>query len=154
MRKDEALRLTWGDLDLEHGKVALDENNTDDPRAWALDPSVVVALKRWRELRKEPPRDTAKVFGGIVDHTHLPEDLRAHLQAAGVTRADLFKTTPTHRQINVHGLRDVRDDEPRERQDRDLGDGPHRPRVEPKGEQVPAAGPDVGRARPRAAHTA
>jgi integrase len=103
MRKDEALRLTWGDLDLEHGKVALDENKTDDPRAWALDPSVVAALKRWREIQKEPP-STAKVFT-VVDHTHLPEDLRAHLKAAGVTRADLFATTATHRQINVHGLR-------------------------------------------------
>ena len=40
MRKEEALKLTWRDVDLERGAVKLDENKTDDPRAWALDPSV------------------------------------------------------------------------------------------------------------------
>jgi integrase len=48
MRKEEALALTWSDVDLERGAVRLDENKTDDPRAWALDPSVTKALAWWR----------------------------------------------------------------------------------------------------------
>jgi integrase len=33
MRKREAKRLAWPDLDLERGIVALDENKTDPPRS-------------------------------------------------------------------------------------------------------------------------
>lgn len=40
MRLGEALGLRWSDVDLERGAVRLDENKTDDPRAWALDASV------------------------------------------------------------------------------------------------------------------
>jgi integrase len=44
MRKGEARALRWRDVDLERGAVALDENKTDDPRAWALAPDVAAVL--------------------------------------------------------------------------------------------------------------
>jgi integrase len=49
MRSSEALGLSWDDLDLKRGVVRLDENKTDDPRAWALSAGVVEALERVRE---------------------------------------------------------------------------------------------------------
>lgn len=41
----EAASLTWADVDLVRGAINLDENKTDDPRSWVLDPGVV---RRWR----------------------------------------------------------------------------------------------------------
>ena len=37
-RVSEALTLTWDDVDLERRHRARDENKTDDPRSWTLDP--------------------------------------------------------------------------------------------------------------------
>jgi len=37
-REGEAIELRFRDLDLERGGITLDENTTNDPRAWALDP--------------------------------------------------------------------------------------------------------------------
>jgi integrase len=51
LRRSEAARLTWRDFDLERGSVTLDENKTDDPRAWALSPGVAAALRAWLEVR-------------------------------------------------------------------------------------------------------
>ena len=41
VRSSEAASLTWGDVDVQRGAVTLDENKTDDPRAWALGPPVL-----------------------------------------------------------------------------------------------------------------
>ena len=49
MHEGEALTLTWADLDLTRGAVRLDKNKTDDPRAWALNPSVAAALRLYRD---------------------------------------------------------------------------------------------------------
>jgi integrase len=54
VRKGEVEGLTWGDLDLDRGGVRLDENKTNDPRAWALDPGVTRAPIAWREMRSAP----------------------------------------------------------------------------------------------------
>jgi integrase len=35
MREGELVGLTWSCVDLERGVLTLDENKTDDPRAWA-----------------------------------------------------------------------------------------------------------------------
>jgi integrase len=48
MRREEAADLRWRDVDLERGRVRLDQNKTDDPRAWALDAGVAAALRVWR----------------------------------------------------------------------------------------------------------
>jgi integrase len=50
-RRSEAGAMTWSDFDLLRGVVVLDENKTNDPRAWALSPGVAEALQAWRELR-------------------------------------------------------------------------------------------------------
>ncbi|CAN5901300.1 hypothetical protein BH11MYX4_BH11MYX4_01920 [soil metagenome] len=114
-REGEAIELRWGDVDLKHGGVTLDENKSDDPRAWALDPSVTEALRAWAKvhpLREEgkatPPKD-ARVFvtdeGEALDPAHLPRTLRADLIAAGVDRPELHATTKARLRLRVHDLR-------------------------------------------------
>src|ERR1019366_144223 len=49
MRASELATLKWRDVDLERGRVRLDENKTDDPRAWALAPDVVRTLAWWKK---------------------------------------------------------------------------------------------------------
>jgi integrase len=105
MRKEEALALTWVDLDLQRGAVRLDENKTDDPRAWALDPGVTKALKWWREKRYRTAPADALVFADVEDTGHLADTLRVHMKAAGIDRPELFEHNEKRRQMNVHGLR-------------------------------------------------
>ena len=100
MRKEEALTLTWSDLDLTTGTVTLDENKTDDPRAWAAAAGVVAALKAWRGNAK----DNALVFP-VADPEHLPSTLREHLELAKVKRPQLFEHNAKRTQMNIHGLR-------------------------------------------------
>jgi integrase len=45
MRSSEAELLERGDFDLKRGMVALDKNKTDDPRAWAMRPDTVRAMR-------------------------------------------------------------------------------------------------------------
>jgi integrase len=52
-RASEAEGLAWADFDLDRGVVKLDENKTDDPRAWALDMGVLRGLRAYRELLAE-----------------------------------------------------------------------------------------------------
>ncbi|CAN5850312.1 hypothetical protein BH11MYX4_BH11MYX4_42000 [soil metagenome] len=104
MRKEEALGLTWGALDLDRGVVRLDENKTDDPRAWALDPGVAKALAWWRK-RNATAKPDALVFDAVVDPGHLAATLREHLALAGVDRAELSEHNAKRRQMNAHGLR-------------------------------------------------
>ena len=101
MRKGEALSLAWSSLDVERGLVRLDENKSDDPRAWSLSPDVARALKRWKEIA--PPR--ALVFAVPEEGKHLADALRTHLRAAGVDRAELFERTKTRMRVRVHDLR-------------------------------------------------
>lgn len=104
MRREEALLLTWSDLDLVNGSVRLDRNKTNDPRAWALDPGVVKALAWWKKQQNDPP-PTAKVFRDIVNPQKLASALQAHLELAGVDRAELFEHNEKRRRVNVHALR-------------------------------------------------
>jgi len=104
MRREEALLLTWSDLDLEHGSVRLDTNKTNDPRAWALDPGVVKALTWWKKHQKNPPV-TAKVFGEVVNPQKLASHLQAHLEVAGIDRPELFEHNEKRRRVNIHALR-------------------------------------------------
>ncbi len=108
MRKGELERLAWNELDLERGALRLDENKTDDPRAWALDPGVVRAMRAWYELRGRPD-GRALVFvdeaGEPIRMSHLAEAFREHLQLAGVARAELFIRSKNRLPIRVHDLR-------------------------------------------------
>ncbi len=99
MRKEEALKLVWSDLDLLNGTITLDDNKTDDPRAWALDPGVCAALALWKKTQ------TAEEVFPVADPEHLPETLRGHLRAAGIARPQLFEHGSKRRQVNIHALR-------------------------------------------------
>jgi integrase len=113
MRTDELARLTWRDVDLERGRVDLDENKTGDPRAWAMDPGVVRALEVWKEIApKRKRRGAAARAGRIVDDRvfpldvdHLAERLRADLKLAGVEREKLFERSATRMPLRAHDLR-------------------------------------------------
>ncbi len=100
MRLGEALGLTWRDLDLERGMIRLDENKTDDPRAWALSRGVVLALRAWRGNAESCDR----LFADF-DASNSARTFRADLGLAGVTRPELFERTANRRPIRVHDLR-------------------------------------------------
>ncbi len=109
MRRSEAGSLTWGDLDLDRGAVRLDVNKTDDPRAWALDPSVVRALRAFRALRGEPGSSVVVFEGvhGLVEDRggEIVETFRSHLGEAKVTRPELFERSDVRQPIRLHDLR-------------------------------------------------
>jgi integrase len=101
MRSSEALGLSWDDLDLKRGVVRLDENKTDDPRAWALSPGVVEALERVRET-------TAGELVFSIPNTgtgRVAEAFRADLERAGIDRPELFERSKSRQPIRVHDLR-------------------------------------------------
>lgn len=108
MRREEAADLRWSDVDLARGVVRLDENKTEDPRAWALDAGVAAALGIWRSRFQADVAEDAHVFrhaGRPLYVDQMAEHPRADLKAAGVTRSELFERTAMRRPIRVHDLR-------------------------------------------------
>ncbi|MAQ18805.1 MAG: DNA integration/recombination/inversion protein [Sandaracinus sp.] len=107
MRFGEATAMVWSDLDLLRGAVRLDENKTDDPRAWALDPGVVRALARYEQLLQ--PGDelvfTDPDGRSFSEDQHVAQTFRDALQAAGVRRPELFERSSRRLPIRVHDLR-------------------------------------------------
>jgi hypothetical protein len=104
MRADEAGTLEWSDVDLDRGAVVLDENKTDDPRAWALSPDVVRALRAYRELWPDNRRVFVGPKGDPLPGCHGAERFRDHLQRAGVDRPELFETTESRLNIRLPPL--------------------------------------------------
>jgi len=119
MRKGEAKQLTWPDLDTARGMVSLDENKTDDPRAWALSPDVVRVLTWWRK-RTDRGEDTDLVLGVTLGDgawllrgdSHFdpskPDttiNRRGDLRTAGVARRELFERTPSRQPLRLHDFR-------------------------------------------------
>lgn len=109
LRVSEALDLTWSVLDLEHGVISLDENKTDDPRDWSLDPGVCRALRVWKSLAPKARGAGAKVFvkpdGRVLDRYEAAARLRDCLREAGVTREQLFVRSDTRLALRAHDLR-------------------------------------------------
>lgn len=108
MREGELAALRWRDVNLEVGAVNLDQNKTDDPRTWALNPGVARALKTWKErYRPDAEPDDFVVGEGQrpVSTFNMAEYFRDYLRAAGVTRAELFERSKTRIPIRVHDLR-------------------------------------------------
>ena len=108
MRSSEAGSLTWGDIDLESGTVTLDQNKTDDARAWLLDPSVVRALTIWKKLSAPNAKSDALVFsraGKPIGVEHVADTFRGHLDGLKGIRAQLFEKGPNRRPIRIHDLR-------------------------------------------------
>lgn len=108
MRADEAGELQWRDVDLVRGRVDLDENKTDDPRDWDLDPSVWRALRAWKERFHPDAAPSDKVFAESsvpINVNRLAGHLRKDLHRAGVTREKLFERSTHRRPIRAHDLR-------------------------------------------------
>jgi len=104
LRVGEALRLTWRDVDLAVGVVKLDENKTDDARAWKLDAGVVAALKAF----KPEGAQGAQAIFAPEQPSRLARELRAALRACGIERAELFPNDTerkNRRQLRAHDLR-------------------------------------------------
>lgn len=107
LRESEALALAWTDVDLKRGAVRLDQNKSEDPRAWALGEDVVRALRRWHALCGAPK--AGAVFAGPdgvrLSRRHLAARLRAGVQLAGVARSELFERSKARQPLRVHDLR-------------------------------------------------
>jgi integrase len=108
LRTSEAAGLRWRDLDLRHGAITLDENKTDDPRAWSLNPGVACALALWREERDDWADDD-QVFtegpGQPINMARLAQTFRAHLHLAKVDRTTLFEKSAVRQPVRAHDLR-------------------------------------------------
>lgn len=112
MRSAEAAQLTFSDLDLVRGGVALDNNKTNDPRAWALSLGVPEALRAWRAIRErrgERIEANTLVFidedGKPMVEGNAAKRYRAHLRAAGITREVLFERNETRQPVRLHDTR-------------------------------------------------
>ena len=101
LRASELEALRWSDVDLKTGRVRLDENKTDDPRAWALDPSVTRALATWSKRTRAKANDHVC----SVDLSDGAEWLREDLARAKVKRSELTERTKARQPIRLHDLR-------------------------------------------------
>jgi len=111
MREGEALVSDWTDYDLKRGAIKLDENKTDDPRSWTLNPGTVRALQWYRDNKRADAERTDHVFigpkGGKPDKHSLAALLRSHLELIGLReeRPELFEESEARQPIRVHDLR-------------------------------------------------
>jgi integrase len=110
MRASELERLKWSDVDLEHGRVRLDENKTDDPRAPSFGPEVTIGLKAWKHTYRAGAKDE-DLFFTRPDGSRIPIDGLADfyreefLRGANITRPELFERSKRRIPIRVHDLR-------------------------------------------------
>lgn len=109
LRVSEALTVTWSDVDLDNGVLSLDENKTDNPRAWALDPGVAEALRRWKRLLKSRGGARQPILadatGTTIDPYQTAALLREYLQVAGIGRPQLFESSERRIALRAHDLR-------------------------------------------------
>lgn len=107
----EALSFRWRHVDIERGAVRLDENKTDDPRAWALNPGVTRALKAWRKLTVTGSEADDPIFAPKDEHdldiTRLAGALRDDLKEAigNALRPELLEQSAHRIRIRAHDLR-------------------------------------------------
>lgn len=108
MRRSEASDLAWADVDLERGAVALVENKTREPRAWALRPDCARALRAWRARRGGDGRVFVDEAGEPLitrgDGRATPR-FREQLRSAGIDRPELYERSETRQPIRLHDLR-------------------------------------------------
>lgn len=86
----------------------LDENKTDDPRAWALGADVSRALRRWKELAAPNAEASSHVFAYRGEHVgveHPADTLRGHLGRVEGIRPKLLEDGPNRRRLRAHDLR-------------------------------------------------
>jgi integrase len=103
MRKGEARRLTWSDVDLRQGVVSLDENKTDRPRSWVMNSGTLRTLSVWQQMTTEN-KSTDRVFGK-VNWPLLASIYRTHCEAVGIDRARLFQRKANKLRLRAHDMR-------------------------------------------------
>ena len=155
-RLSEAAALDLSDVDVGRGAVKLDENKTNDPRAWALGADVVRALRASIALRESaagaPLPRSAPLFVDDDGERIRADDFqakrfRAHLKAARIDREELFERSASRMHIRLHDTRATFvTPVPRQREDRDVGSGSNRAQVERHDQQVQACSEDGRRA--------
>jgi integrase len=105
MRKGEAQRLTWGDVNLANGVVSLDENKTERPRSWVLDPGVRRVLEHWKKVNgKAKTKETDLVFVDVA-WDKLAPIYRAHCEAVGIKRERLYQKKANKLRLRAHDMR-------------------------------------------------
>jgi integrase len=113
LRVAELEALSWDDVAIEHGTIhvhrSLDRargcekaTKNGEARRFLIEPSVLPLL---RQLHRETGGRGRIVRQLSIDRFSLARDLRAHLAAAGVERAELFINDRTRKWITFHDLR-------------------------------------------------
>ena len=105
MRKGEAKALAWANVNRGNGVVALDENKTDRPRSWVLQPATRRMLEAWHLLQSEPKAGLVFNAIGAPSWARLALLYRDHCQAAGIDRARLFERKANKLQLRAHDMR-------------------------------------------------
>lgn len=109
LRVSELRGLRWADVDLNRGVLTLDQNKTDEPRAWAMSPDVVEALRHWKRICTERGVTSRSILvnarGRPIDRLALAKKLRESLLRAGVTRPQLFEANESRIPLRAHDLR-------------------------------------------------
>lgn len=111
-RAGEVEALYWEDVDLEHGSALLHRAVDPDSgeirgtkgkatRRLEIEPQLLPLLQA---MRVEAPA-AVMVFDPWPLHRYRAGQLRKNLQAAGVTRAELFAGDATRKQLTFHDLR-------------------------------------------------
>jgi integrase len=113
LRVSELEALEWDDVAIEHGTIhvhrSLDRSRgcakatkSGVARRFLIEPTVLPLLRR---LHREGG-GRGRVLGELtIDRFALARNLRAHLTAAGVERADLFMNDRTRKWMTFHDLR-------------------------------------------------
>lgn len=107
-RAGEATELPIDAFDLVRGVIRLDENKTDDPRAWVLDPGVVRALRVYLERYRPNAKPGDLMFldaDGEAYSSKLARRLRSALKKAKVDRTELHDGAENRRRLRAHDLR-------------------------------------------------
>jgi hypothetical protein len=105
MRKGEAKALDWTERNATNGLVSLDENKTDRPRSWVLQPDTQRLLDAWHELQGKPK--AGRIFAGIPDKAWrtLAGFYREHSKAVGIDRDRLFQRKANKLRLRAHDMR-------------------------------------------------
>jgi integrase len=101
-RASELLDVQRRDIDFTRGVFTLDRNKTNDPRAWAGNPSVIAALGRCFGVTGDPDD---YFFQNHIRINRAAAVFRQRLKQAGVTRPELFEKTKSRLKIRLHDLR-------------------------------------------------
>lgn len=133
MRSSEAIQLRWGDVDLKGGSVVLDENKSDDPRSWPLDPGVVRALRAFKPKGAEP-KDLVFVEENGGEHNRhalakTPRELARGGPRGGAAGEALRALKDAASGSGARPTGRLRDNGAGQRQDGNVGGGPDRAQV-------------------------